>query len=266
MIRYGFQTYTWQMSYDKYAGRIEHIADIASRGGIGALEAEICMLGGYFGEPERLCGVLSEKNMELGALCLVCDWIEPKETDGERALADKAMAYLKHFPKTLLALGQMPQPDRSELAARQKNALACINGIAKRAYDMGIASAFHPNSPAGSVFRTYGDYQVLLGGLDRRYLGFAPDSGHIIKGGMDVYEIFSANAPIIKHVHFKDIDEGGTWRVMGEGMTDFARIAGILNAVGFDGYIMVEDESPEAELDPDAVALQNAGYIAEFLR
>ncbi|MCL2816710.1 MAG: sugar phosphate isomerase/epimerase [Oscillospiraceae bacterium] len=266
MIKYGFQTYTWQMSYQKYAGKMEHIAGVTNRGGLKFIEAEICMLGSYFDSPERLKEELAKQNTELGALCLVCDWINPAETADETLLADRAIKFAGHFDNLTLALGQMPQADRSDLSKRQQNALACIASVARRAREAGVERVvYHPNSPAGSAFRTHEDYMILLGGLDFCRVGFAPDSGHITKGGMDVYDIFKTYAPFIRHVHFKDIDAAGNWRVMGEGVTDFAELTKILRLAGYDGYVMIEDESSEAETDPDGVALQNAGYIKKYL-
>lgn len=263
MIKYGFQTYTWQMSYDKYAGKMEHILDITKKGGLQALEAEVCMLKEYFESPDELKKLFDEKNLTFAALCLVCDWLNKAETSEERALADKTIDYIKKFKDsgTILALCQMPQKNRENLAERQKNALLCINSIAKRAHDEGLPCVFHPNSPAGSVFRTYDDYKIMLDGLDSRCIGFAPDSGHIIKSGMNVYDIFNDYISVIKHVHFKDIDAEGKWRVMGEGITDFPKIVTILKNGGYNGYIMVEDESLEAEHDADGVSIRNAEFL-----
>jgi len=249
------------MSYEKYAGKMEHIVDITSRGGMQAVEAEICMLKEYFDTPAKLQKIFVEKNIEFGALCLVCDWLNPNETDEEKYLADKAVKYMRYFPDAIFALCQMPQKDRVNLAERQKNALSCINNVAKRAHDAGIICAFHPNSPIGSVFRIYDDYKLMLDGLDSRYVGFVPDSGHIIKGGINVYDIFTDYISVVKHVHFKDIDTDGKWRIMGEGITDFSEIIKTLKHGGYNGYIMIEDESEEAEIDPDAAALKNAEYV-----
>lgn len=105
----------------------------------------------------------------------------------------------------------------------------------------------------------------MLGGLDEKNVGYAPDSGHIIKGEMNVYDIFRDHLPVIKHVHFKDIGTDGVWRIMGEGITDFVKIIEILNFGNYDGYVLVEDESPEAEIDPDGVTLKNAEYIRRTL-
>jgi inosose dehydratase len=106
------------------------------------------------------------------------------------------------------------------------------------------------------------DYKVLLDGLDGRFVGFAPDAGHMAKGGMDVLGIFRRYHAAIRHVHFKDMAADGTWAEMGKGTIDFPAIVAALRAGGYTGWIMVEDESPRAEISPDAVTLDNGKYVA----
>lgn len=264
MIKYGFQTYTWQMSFEKYADKIDHILDITKKAGLSALEPDTSLLGKYFDSADAFRKLLAEKGVELGALCVVCDWLHDGETPEEKLFADKSIDFVRNFPNPMLMLCQMPQKDRSNLVERQKNALKCINTVAKRAADVGIKSVFHPNSPPGSVFRIFDDYKLMLDGFDK-CVGFAPDSGHIINGGMNVYDIFRDYMSVIKHVHFKDVGTDGVWRIMGEGITDFVKIVEMLHRGEFDGYIMVEDESPEAEDEPDSVSLKNGKYIQSKL-
>jgi inosose dehydratase len=265
MTRFGCQTYSWQMSGETYRGRVPNILDVVARAGMNGLEAETCMLGDYYDDPEAMARELSARGVELTGVCLVADWLSPRETAQERADADRLMAYLSHFPGAMVYLGQMPGSDRGNLAERQRNALACMHEVARRAVDAGLDCAFHPNSPAGSIFRTREDYATLIDGLDEKLVGFAPDAGHIAKGGMDPVEIFSTYRPLIRHVHFKDIDEDGTWVEMGRGVIDFPAIVSHLAGTGYDGWIMIEDESARAERDPDAVTLENGEYIREAL-
>ncbi len=189
-LHFGCQTYTWQMSYAKYAQRLDHIMEVAAAAGFAGIEAEVCMLGPYRTEPERLAEALQARALRLGALCLVCDWHGPCETEAERIEADRVIAYLRHFPGTLLALCQLPGKDRAQLRERQANCLACLGDVARRAADAGIAAAFHPNSPPGSIFRVEADYRLLLDALDGPTLGFAPDAGHIARGGMNPCDLF----------------------------------------------------------------------------
>jgi inosose dehydratase len=151
------------------------------------------------------------------------------------------------------------------LRQRQVNALACINAVAARAAARGVACSYHPNSPPGSLFRTRDDYQILLDGLDARHIGFAPDTGHIAKGGMDVLEVLETYRPLIRHVHFKDITAAGEWTAMGAGVIDFPRIVRRLKDTGYRGWIMIEEESAEAEVDPDGATLQNGVYLRQTL-
>ncbi len=265
-IRFGCQTYTWQMSYEKYADRLDHIIGIVAQSGMAGIEPEVCMLGPYNDNPGKLASDLSARNLTLGALCLVCDWRGPEEAEEERIEADRVIHMLKtHFPGTLLALCQMPGDDRRELGQRQSNCIACCHDIGRRAADAGIVSGFHPNSPEGSVFRTHEDYRILLDRMNPEIVGFAPDCGHIAKGGMDPVEIFGKYATAIRHVHFKDMTPGGIWAEMGKGSIDFAGIVQVLKDSNYSGWVMIEDESPRAEADPDAVTLENGRYIREAL-
>ena len=179
------------------------------------------MLGDYYLEPTALADVLAQHGLQLGAIAFVCDWAGEVESQAEREEAAHVISYIQAFPAAHLVLCQMPGKDRSDLRQRQKNLISCVNSVAARATDQGIACSFHPNSPAGSIFRTLEDYRILLDGLDSRIVGFAPDTGHIVKGGIDVIELLQAYASLIKHVHFKDITASGEWTAMGAGDNRF---------------------------------------------
>lgn len=261
-MKLGFQTYTWQMSFEKYAGDVRHIARTAKEAGFACIESEICMLGdAYFYNPDALLHLMDEEEVELGAVCLVCDWLFPQENEVELGLAQQTFTLLERFPKTKLVLCQAPQADRSELETRQRNAVRCINAVARRAAQRGIDCSFHPNSPPGSAFRTAEDYAFLWNHLDFDALGFCPDSGHIARGGMNVVDTFAQWMPHIRHVHFKDMDQKGKWCAMGEGAIPFPKIVRMLEDHQYDGYIMVEEESDAAVSDPDGVTKKNGQYL-----
>ncbi len=261
-IKFGCQTYTWQMSIEPDADKLDKIIGVVRGSGFAGIEPEVCMLGRYRHDAAQLAASLQAAGIELGSLCLVCDWLLEKETSAERAEADRAIGLLaSHFPNAVLTLCQMPQKDRQDLGMRQRNCLACCNEIGRRARDLGVVTAFHPNSPAGSVFRIAQDYAMMMDGLDGRFVGYAPDAGHIAKGGMDPLAIFTKYAPAIRHVHFKDMDTHGGWTEMGQGSIDFPGLVGALIAHDYRGWVMVEDESPRARMDPDGVTRSNGRYL-----
>jgi inosose dehydratase len=264
-IQFGCQFYTWQMSGQRYVGKLPHITQVVSAAGFAGIEPETGMLGSYYDDPSALTEVLDLHGLKLGAVTLVPDWAGSRETEQEKQEVERVFEYLRAFPGAHLMLVQMPGKDRSNLRQRQSNAMACINAVAARAADRGIACSFHPNSPPGSLFRVLEDYRILLDGLDSRVVGFAPDTGHVVKGGIDVIEIFETYRSLIKHVHFKDMSASGDWTAMGFGMIDFPRLVTMLRDTGYDGWIMIEEESVEAEANPDAATLKNGEYLRQTL-
>lgn len=264
-LKIGCQTYTWQMSYEAYANQLNHILDVIAQAGYQGVEPEVCMLGPYRDNPQLLAADLKSRNLKLSALCLALPWENEQETPEEMAEADFVFDFLKYFPDTLLALVHLPGKDRSNLQQRQRNALSCINKVSRRASEKGIECAFHPNSPKGSVFRTKEDYDVMFEGLDTQYVGYIPDTGHIANGGMDPEEVIRENREIVKHVHFKDITENKEWTSMGNGIINHPAIIKFLDETQYSDWIMVEEESEEAERDPDRLTIQNGKYMDSIM-
>jgi len=264
-IKFGCQFYTWQMSGDRYVGKLPDILNIVKPAGFAGIESEPGMLGSYYDDPSMLKDLLGQFNLQLGAIAFVCNWANPDETEQERSEAERVFSYAKSFPETHLVLVQAPGKDRFNLRQRQENLISCVNAVAVRAVDRGLSCSYHPNSPAGSVIRIEDDYKILFDGLDSRMVGFAPDTGHIARGGMDVVKILKTYRPLIKHIHFKDITASGGWTAMGAGVIDFPGIVATLRDTGYTGWIMIEEESPEAEVDPNTATTKNGDYLRRSL-
>lgn len=260
-IKMGCQTYTWQMSGELYLGRLDHIIAVAGKSGFQGVEPETQFLGALR-DPGVMRDHLDRAGIELASICLVETWRQPRENDAERDAADWVIDYLaRNFPGTLLNLCPYPGNDRSDLEERQANQLFCMNAVAARAEQKGLVAAYHPNSPEGSVCRTREDYDRMLNGLDARVLKWVPDVGHMAKGGMDPLAVMTAFRPLIAHVHYKDMTAAGEWARMGEGIIDFEGITTFLCDTGYQGWLVVEDESPEAEAEPDKVASLDGQYM-----
>jgi inosose dehydratase len=262
-IRFGCQTYSWQMSGETYVGRLDHMASVAAQSGFAGIEPEFVMLGGYL-NPARAAEALEAAGIGLSAVAYAAEWRGVEETPAERAEADRVIALLQQFPGARLVLVQLPFSDRADLARRQHNAIACKNAVARRAIEAGLRPTVHPNSPPGSSFRTAEDYEVLLEGLDPD-VGFTPDVGHIANGGMDPLETIQRYRDRVDHVHFKDIGADGRWAPTGEGRIDFPAIVGYLRDSGYSGWIVFEDESVDVEREPDLGARRNGEYARDVL-
>lgn len=263
-IRLACETYTWQMPGEQYKGRLEHIMEVASRAGYQGIEPDSSFLH-HLSDPALMKAALDKYALGLSVFCYVEDWRHASETDEERSRADAWIRFMEHFPEAIFLLVQMPGKDREQLRERQQNLLSCVNAIAKRAADKGIICSYHPNSPAGSVYRTREDYSILLNGLDNKLIGYTPDLGHIAKGDMDPLSIVKEYHELVNCIHYKDMFADGQWAPMGKGVIDFVGTTNYLKSIGFEGWIVVEDECDKAITDPDSVAMEDGLYNKKVL-
>lgn len=270
-IRFGCQTYPWKLLPERYAGDLAHMASVTARAGFEGLEAEIVMLGTYFDDPGRARAILEENGLTLAALVLHQDWRGREETPEEEALSDRALRFLRFFPGARLMVSHHAaagdrSADPAALSDRRERALSCMASVARRAAERSVVTAFHPNSSPHSLFRTREDYDVMFDRLSRTCLGWVPDLGHMVNGGMDPLETLRAGRALVRHVHFKDYAGPGRWALMGQGTVDWPAIVRYLSDTDYGGWIVVEDESPTGETDPDEAVLFNGAYMRRFRR
>jgi len=265
-IKFGCHTSTWVLDYDKEVDNLDHIIDVVSDAGFQGIDVQVALLGKYNNDPQALKEKLDSKGIELASLTVPFTWLSDKESEEEKARADFYIEYVKHFPNAMLNVPSRVGPNREDLLKRQREIISCANALGKRAYENGVVAAFHPASPATSYFRIKSDYKVLFEELDTRYIGYTPDCGHIAAGGMNPVDIVRDNLPIIKHVHFKDCSKSFEWKKMGDGDIDFPAIVKSLVDYGYNGWIMVEEETPETAIDPDKAIYNTYKYVANNLK
>jgi inosose dehydratase len=258
-LRYACQTYSWQMSIDTYRGRADHMIGVAAEAGFAGFEPELVMLGDGW-STAQLRAQLQGHGLQLAALVLAEAWRGLRETDDEKDRAGQAIDATSRLGGKLV-LVPLPGPDRIDVSERQRSSMACMGAVAERAADAGVGCTFHPNSPAGSAFRTAADYDVMADLLPE-CIGYTPDIGHIAKGGMDPLSVVRAWRSRVDHVHVKDLDTSGGWAETGHGVIDIDGVLGYLEETRFAGWVTFEDESPAAKADPDRATIRNGRWIA----
>jgi sugar phosphate isomerase/epimerase len=94
-------------------------------------------------------------------------------------------------------------------------------------------------------------------------LGWVPDTGHILKGSMDVRETLRRHGRRIAYVHLKDAGADGFWKLMGEGDVGIPEVVAFLeDEIFFSGWLVAEEEALEAGEDPAGAVLRNRRYLA----
>jgi inosose dehydratase len=142
-------------------------------------------------------------------------------------------------------------------------------------YDLG--TVFHHHC-AGFV-ETPGEVARLMENTDPALVGLCLDTGHYLYGGGEPVECVRRYGPRVRHVHLKDVDPGimararaegwdyfravaaGLFCELGGGCVDFPGVIAALNAVGFDGWAVVEQDVVGATGTPLESARRNREYL-----
>ncbi|SES78291.1 inosose dehydratase [Salinibacillus kushneri] len=265
-IDFGCQGSTWVLDYDEEADIMEQVMDDVKNGGLTGLDVQISLLGKYTNSPERLKEELDKRGLKLAALTIPHAFVGGESSQKERELEDYYFEYLKHFPGAIMNVPSRVGKNRDNLLQRQKEIIKGANELGKRAIEEhGITTSLHPISYKTSYWRFKEDYDVLFDGLDPRYMGYTPDAGHIIFGGMDPVEIFKEAQPLIKHVHYKDATKNCEWMKMGQGDIDFIQCTQVLKDSNYDGWIILEEETGSEQSDTSQVIVELGDYVKNNL-
>ena len=145
----------------------------------------------------------------------------------------------------------------------------------KEAY--GLRTVFHHHC-AGYV-ETPEEINKLLSLTDPELLGLCLDMGHYAFGGGDPVKALEEHSDRIWHVHFKDYDpeiakaskeaggdyfdaiKRGVFCELGKGQVDFKTIVSLLDELGYDDWIVVEQDILPGMGHPKKCAQSNRDYI-----
>lgn len=144
-----------------------------------------------------------------------------------------------------------------------------LNTIAEEALKLKVASSFHPH--AATYIETPAETDALFSLTDPGLISVCLDVGHWIVGGGDPVEATKKYGSRIGHVHIKDVNQGvlekmldGGFETMdaavveeklfvpaGTGILDLPALLKALSAVGYQGWLMSEQDSA---FDPSEAA------------
>ena len=161
---------------------------------------------------------------------------------------------------------------------------ANLDRVRTRAAERGYTAVLHPH--VGTVVESKDDVDRVLAGST---IGFCFDTGHLMIGGTDPVAFVAEHADRIEHVHLKDVSRAGIDRVasgaisyydaivadslyrpLGQGDVDLRTILGALDATGYDGWFVLEQdqvlaEEPRAGDGPIRDARESVDYLRAVL-
>jgi inosose dehydratase len=140
-----------------------------------------------------------------------------------------------------------------------------LDRLIERAAQRGVQACLHPH--VGTIVESYDDVRRVLDGST---VPLCLDTGHLLIGGTDPAALAREAAERVVHTHLKDVDRalatrvqrgevtytaavaGGMYRPLGRGDVDIAGIVRTLEAAGYAGWYVLEQDTvltgePEGE-------------------
>jgi inosose dehydratase len=118
-----------------------------------------------------------------------------------------------------------------------------LNRVAKYCKKAGIGCAYHNH--AAEFAQGGAQIEGLLSQTDPG-VHFVLDAGHAIEGGAHLAEFFAKNWRRIDAIHLRDA-KGGNEVPLGQGDYDYAPLAKEINATGWRGWLVTEEERLSGE-------------------
>ena len=260
-MRAGHQTYSWEMLGESWRGSADDIMDMVAAAGYEGIEFSNAMIGGYADRPAEFRRALDRRGLVPAAFAYAgSGFTDPDAWEEDLAGAQRALEFAAKLSVPLALAG--PSSD-SQNDARRKLAQACgfFNEVARRGRDRGVVVAVHPHSHHSSLALRGDQYDTLLAATEESGLMFNPDTGHILRGGMEPVECFRRHITRIVHVHCKDVDSQGRWQPLGEGVCDFPSLVRLLRDSGYRGWLVSEEESDLVRRDLPGAMARNRAYL-----
>ncbi|EJC83679.1 sugar phosphate isomerase/epimerase [Rhizobium leguminosarum bv. trifolii WSM2297] len=251
-LKIGCQTFTWEMLGKGWSGGPDDLVHAIADGGYAGLEITDTMIGHYALKPADFARTLADAGLTLVSFAFGSDsgFTVAEKTASDLETARRWVDFVANFPGAMVSMGSAtavsdgPRDEKFAIAAE------CYNRAAEIGRSAGVAVAVHPSSHHNTLLFTRNDYDRLFALLDP-WVGWVPDTGHILRGRQEMDDTLATYRDRIRYVHLKDVDADGIWAMLGEGVCNVPSvISAVREAPQFNGWIVVEEESDHAGSDP----------------
>ena len=256
----GCQTFTWEMLGDAWRGDADDLLAAIADAGYDGIEITDTMIGSYAGRPQAFGRALRHHELTLVAFACGSDsgFTEDSALEADLEAVDRALAFTATFPGAYLSLGSATIMSAGSLERKFRQAARFYNAAGERGRRTGVPVALHPSSHHDTLLSTRADYDRIMQLTDPGLIGWVPDTGHILRGGQDMFDTLRAHLDRIRYLHLKDVDVSGTWRMLGTGACDTQAVIDTVRAApNFNGWLVLEEESDDAARDPAAAVRRN---------
>lgn len=239
-------------------------------------------------DPAELRTVLERHRLRLVAGFVPVVLHDRARWEEERGEMDRQLATLAAGGAEMAVLAASSGVDGYEGAAsltddEWDHLVAALAESSTVAASHGLGISLHPHY--GTVVERPDEIERVLAASP---VDLCLDTGHVMVGGGDPVAVAELAAGRITHVHLKDVDAAtaervrrgevtyhqgvvaGLYRPLGQGDVDLAAILTVLDGAGFDGWIVLEQDTvlssePPAGAGPMADAAESIRFLQRAL-
>ncbi len=240
---------------------------------IARLGYEGTQLGIGFPEGDALRSMLAERHLRLAEVYVALSATPSGLGDDAMVVGRERLRLLHAAGGDVLCVALDGSPDRERWAGRAaddrsprftdqawQGLAEVLHELADETIAAGHRLAFHPH--AGTYVETPAEVNRLVAITDPARVGVCLDVGHYLVGGGDPVEALERLGDRVTHLHLKDVDPtvlgrmasgeivdfGGAVRArvfteLGSGSLDLLGCIRVLAARGYEGWLMVEQDS-----------------------
>ena len=169
-LKFGCQTFTWEMLGDAWTGGPDDLVAAIADGGYAGIEITDTMIGSYAGRPADFARRLDDAGLALVAFAMGSDggFTEPAQAEADLEAVRRWVEFAAHFPGALVSMGSAtvmsegPRDDKFAVAADIYNRAAEIGRAA------GVDVAVHPSSHHDTLLFSREDYDRIFALLEPR--------------------------------------------------------------------------------------------------
>ena len=259
-IKVGCQTFTWEMLGNAWTGTADDLLSAISAGGYSGIEITDTMIGRYGADPHAFANALKDYGLTLVSFAFgsKSGFTLADAMKDDLATAKRWIDYAAHFPDALVSIGSATvvseglRDDKFAIAGEFYNRAGELGKVA------GVEVAVHPSSHHNTLLFDRADYDRIFALLDPSLVGWVPDTGHILRGHADMLDTMRTYQDRIRYLHLKDVDAHDRWAMLGKGVLDTPAVIDLVStAPRFNGWLVLEEESETAGVDPAAAVKAN---------
>lgn len=258
----------WTWGIDKEEDFLQALKDLESLD-FKYFENFIGMADMYMGREDEFNKIVSDHNLEFVA---IYNYVKDMKADN---LAE-SRKYIDFCTKTGAKYMNIQAPARSlkDEENHLQDLARIFNEIGEAANEAGIRLCLHPHFD--TTVESADEIDEILTYLDYEKVGLCLDTAHTVLAGVDVADYFRKKADYIDYVHLKDIDpevdieayrqewesnfdEMQRFYELGTQGIDFQAVFDVLAEIGYEGYVVLENDTPSVSNYEGAV--ENKKFI-----